>query len=121
MTPRGRPFLLLLFVLLLATPALVRHFRQGGAAKPGAGTDPVAQYGFRLVESSKAAGLDFVHEAPTLDAQLGHIMPQRGWPPRTRPTDYTARKRIRSMLRREATALLPLIEQLCAPCLSANA
>ena len=40
------------------------------------GSDPLKQYGFRLTESSKAAGLDFVHEAPTLDPKLAHIMPQ---------------------------------------------
>ena len=34
------------------------------------------RYGFRLTESAKAAGLDFVHEAPTLDPKLAHIMPQ---------------------------------------------
>ena len=29
-----------------------------------------------MTESAKAAGLDFVHEAPTLDPKLAHIMPQ---------------------------------------------
>ena len=38
--------------------------------------DPRSQYGFRLKESAKAAAIDFVHEAPTLDAKLAHIMPQ---------------------------------------------
>ena len=36
----------------------------------------LAQYGFRLTESAKSAGLDFVHDAPTLDPKLAHIMPQ---------------------------------------------
>jgi hypothetical protein len=35
-----------------------------------------ARYGFRLEESAKASGIDFVHRAPTFDARLEHIMPQ---------------------------------------------
>src|SRR5687768_12446488 len=35
-----------------------------------------ARYGFRLEDSAKASGIDFVHEAPTFDARLEHIMPQ---------------------------------------------
>ena len=35
-----------------------------------------AGYGFHLAESSRTAGLEFVHEAPTLDPKLSHIMPQ---------------------------------------------
>ncbi len=35
-----------------------------------------ARYGFRLQESAKASGIDFVHQAPTFDARLEHIMPQ---------------------------------------------
>ena len=35
-----------------------------------------SRYGFRLQESARAAGLDFVHEGPTFDARLEHIMPQ---------------------------------------------
>ena len=38
--------------------------------------DAAARYGFRLTEVSKDAGISFVHEAPTLDAKLAHIMPQ---------------------------------------------
>ena len=37
---------------------------------------PKARYGFALTESAKAAGLDFTHEGPTLDPKLAHIMPQ---------------------------------------------
>ncbi len=43
-----------------------------------AGT-PVAtasRYGFQLREVAKASGIDFVHQAPTFDRQLEHIMPQ---------------------------------------------
>jgi len=69
-----RPFLALVFVGLLATPLVLRRLRQTSAAS--AASDPLKQYGFRLTESAKAAGLDFVHEGPTLDPKLAHIMPQ---------------------------------------------
>ena len=34
------------------------------------------RFGFRLVESAKELGIDFVHEGATFDARLEHIMPQ---------------------------------------------
>jgi hypothetical protein len=34
------------------------------------------RFGFRLEESAKALGVDFVHPGPTFDARLAHIMPQ---------------------------------------------
>ncbi len=34
------------------------------------------RYGFHFTESAKAAGINFVHQAPTLDRKLDHIMPQ---------------------------------------------
>ncbi len=36
----------------------------------------LARHGFYLQEVSKQAGVNFVHEAPTLDPKLAHIMPQ---------------------------------------------
>jgi hypothetical protein len=69
----ARPLLALVFAGLLLTPFALRRLREKG---PAAGADPLAQYGFRLTESARAAGLDFVHQAPTLDAKLAHIMPQ---------------------------------------------
>jgi hypothetical protein len=71
----ARPLLALLFAGLLATPYLMRRFGQPVAPR-GGGVDTRERYGFRLVESAKAAGLDFVHEGPTLDPKLAHIMPQ---------------------------------------------
>ena len=72
----GKPVLVLFFLALLATPYLMRHYGPRAAAVARAGVDPRTQYGFRLAESSRAAGLAFVHEGPTLDAKLAHIMPQ---------------------------------------------
>jgi hypothetical protein len=34
------------------------------------------RFGFRLEESAKTLGVDFVHQGPTFDASLAHIMPQ---------------------------------------------
>jgi len=70
----ARLLLAVVFVGLLATPFLMRHLRNRAPADADA--DPLKQYGFRLTESAKAAGLDFRHEAPTLDPKLAHIMPQ---------------------------------------------
>lgn len=73
----ARAVLAVIFAGLLLTPFLVRRFSRSAAAP--AATAPagaVTQYGFRLTESAKASGLDFVHEGPTLDARLAHIMPQ---------------------------------------------
>jgi enediyne biosynthesis protein E4 len=74
----ARPILAVLFVLMLATPALVRHYAGSWRGVPSAASaaEVRARYGFRLTEASKAAGLDFVHEGPTLDSRLAHIMPQ---------------------------------------------
>jgi hypothetical protein len=35
-----------------------------------------SRFGLRLIEVSKQIGVDFVHEAPTFDRRLEHIMPQ---------------------------------------------
>ncbi len=71
----ARPLLAVIFAGLLVTPYLVRRFGAVPSASAGS-RSPVAQYGFRLTEASKAAGLSFVHQAPTLDPKLAHIMPQ---------------------------------------------
>ncbi|HEX7086800.1 MAG TPA: CRTAC1 family protein [Vicinamibacterales bacterium] len=71
----ARPLLALVFLALLATPALMRRFG-GRAHVVEAGVDPLQRYGFRLTESSQEAGVAFVHQGPTLDPKLAHIMPQ---------------------------------------------
>jgi hypothetical protein len=73
----ARPVLAVVLAGLLLTPFLVRRFGSHASAIPVDGhVDALAQYGFRLTESAKTAGLAFVHEAPTLDTKLAHIMPQ---------------------------------------------
>jgi hypothetical protein len=67
----------LAFLVLLATPLLVRRFSAGAPADGGSAsaTDAIARYGFALEEVSAAAGIRFTHQAPVLDAKLDPIMP----------------------------------------------
>jgi hypothetical protein len=76
--PTARILVSIFFAALLAVPLAVRHFSAAnGAQAPHA--DPQAslsRYGFVLQEVSHAAGIDFVHQAPRLDAKLAAIMPE---------------------------------------------
>jgi hypothetical protein len=76
MNRSARLGLAVVFVALLATPAIIRRFGGPETSSAAPAGDPVPRYGFRLSEVSRAAGIDFVHQAPTLDPKLSHIMPQ---------------------------------------------
>ena len=76
MTRYARPALAVVFVAMLATPALIRRFSGRAASAAATADSTAARYGFRLTEAARAAGIQFVHEAPTLDPKLAHIMPQ---------------------------------------------
>jgi hypothetical protein len=76
MKPLARAVLVVFFAGLLLTPFLIRRFGHPPASGASTHVDALTQYGFRLTESAKAAGLSAVHEAPTLDPKLAHIMPQ---------------------------------------------
>ena len=47
-----------------------------GSRGPSAAPDGTMRHGLRLTESAKRLGIDFVHQGPTFDARLDHIMPQ---------------------------------------------
>jgi hypothetical protein len=69
----------LVWTLQLAAALLAVHVLNGRAAGRSAAAgsnDATARFGFRLQQVNRAAGVDFVHEAPTFDAQLAPIMPQ---------------------------------------------
>lgn len=71
--------LVLLVGLLIATWMLNQTAltgKAGASATPGPGAGSLARYGFHLEEVSKSIGIDFEHQAPTLDPKLSHIMPQ---------------------------------------------
>ena len=76
MKPFARAVLAVVFLAMLAAPALIRRFGPGAAPAAADAGDAQARYGFRLTESSKPSGIDFVHQAPALDSKLAHIMPQ---------------------------------------------
>jgi len=81
-SPIARGLLILFFAALLATPFAIRRWQESAgspaqARAAGAAADAApGRHGFRLEEVSKAAGVNFTHTAPTLDAKLEHIMPQ---------------------------------------------
>ena len=75
----ARALVTLFFVGLLMTPALMRRRASAHAAATRVSLDPqtsLKRHGFYLEEVSRSAGIDFVHQAPSLDAQLGPIMPE---------------------------------------------
>lgn len=77
----GRPAKILLaglFVALLATPLVLKRLaarREAGNSKLDA-SQALTRYGFHLQEVAQTSGISFVHQAPTLDHKLDHIMPQ---------------------------------------------
>jgi hypothetical protein len=70
--------LLVVFIGLLSIPLIVRKFGRHHAAAQIRMSEKTAmeRYGFYLTEVSKAAGVNFVHQGPTLDARLNAIMPE---------------------------------------------
>lgn len=80
MTPSRsvRIVLVVLFLALLATPIAIKRlsaWSETGKSKLDA-SQALARYGFYFQEVARASGINFVHQAPTLDHQLDHIMPQ---------------------------------------------
>jgi enediyne biosynthesis protein E4 len=60
-----------LAILLAAAWYLGQPSRSGTAS----GEEALRRYGFHLTECAKECGIDFVHQAPTLDEKLAHLMP----------------------------------------------
>ena len=76
--PVARILLGIFFIALLATPMAIRRVsaaRASARVKLDANA-ALARHGFYFQEVSRAAGIDFVHQAPTLDPKLTGIMPQ---------------------------------------------
>ena len=76
--PRARLLLGIVFIGLLATPFAMKHLPTRQAVDSGSDAKSAAltRYGFYLEETAHAAGIDFVHRAPSLDPKLAPIMPQ---------------------------------------------
>jgi enediyne biosynthesis protein E4 len=68
----------ILFVAMLAAPLVIKWeaARRGGGKTKLDAQAALARHGFYFEEVSRAAGVNFVHQAPTLDPQLAPIMPQ---------------------------------------------
>jgi len=74
----ARILLAVLFVALIVTPVLLRRLsaqRQKSLLTADA-RSALNRYGVYFEEVSHGAGVNFVHQAPTLDHKLDHIMPQ---------------------------------------------
>jgi hypothetical protein len=71
-----RIIVVVLFVATLAALVVVRRASLPGS-RPNAAKakDALARHGFYLEEVSRSAGINFVHQAPTLDHKLDPIMP----------------------------------------------
>jgi hypothetical protein len=67
-----------IFVAMLATPFAIRHLSTRTVPRPASDAKAVAlaRHGFYFDEVAHASGIDFVHQAPTLDAKLAPIMPE---------------------------------------------
>ncbi|MGB6743939.1 MAG: CRTAC1 family protein [Terracidiphilus sp.] len=75
--PIARVLVTIFFAGLLSVPWIVRHFSAAEKTAPNPDAQAaLARYGFSLQEVSHAAGIDFVHQAPTLDPKLDGIMPE---------------------------------------------
>lgn len=73
----ARILVILLFAALLAVPWMVRRFSTPAKTGVNSGAQAaLARYGFSLQEVAHSSGIDFVHQAPTLDAKLDGIMPE---------------------------------------------
>jgi hypothetical protein len=74
----ARIVLILVFVALLAAPVVYRRLtaRRAQANASIDASTAADRYGFHLQEVAQSSGANFTHQAPTLDKQLDHIMPQ---------------------------------------------
>ena len=78
---RGLPAriaLAIVFAALVLSPLFIKQLaaRRAEAKTRLNAETALARHGFYLQEVSRAAGVTFVHQAPTLDQRLNHIMPQ---------------------------------------------
>ena len=75
-SPRRQPLAQIVWaILFVAAVAAIPVLNRQTAVSAGPG-DSSARFGFRLQDVARDAGVDFVHQAPTFDPQLNHIMPQ---------------------------------------------
>ena len=68
----------LFFIALLATPLVIRKMsdRRTASSTPAEKAAALARHGLFLEEVAHSAGINFVHQAPTFDPKVAHIMPE---------------------------------------------
>lgn len=74
----ARILLVVGFIALLAAPLVIKRL-SNGPETTRTRLDPataLSRHGFYLEDVAQASGVNFVHQAPTLDSRLDHIMPQ---------------------------------------------
>ena len=76
--PLPRIVLGIIFGALVMSPIIIKHMaaRRETAKSALDVQTSLARHGFHLEEVSHAAGVNFMHQAPTLDHKLDHIMPE---------------------------------------------
>jgi enediyne biosynthesis protein E4 len=76
--PIAKTLLAIFFAAMVLSPLYIKHrARQREVAKSALDAQTaLARHGFYLQEVAHAAGVNFVHQAPTLDHKLDHIMPE---------------------------------------------
>ncbi len=74
----ARALLTVFFIGLLLTPLAMKRYaaRRASDRVVADMQTAIARHGFYLTEVSHAAGIDFLHQAPKLDAKLAPIMPE---------------------------------------------
>ncbi|MCM3904279.1 MAG: CRTAC1 family protein [Pyrinomonadaceae bacterium] len=75
----ARILLIICFVALLAAPIVIKRLsarRQASTAAKLDANTALSRYGVHFDEVARASGVNFIHQAPTLDQRLDHIMPQ---------------------------------------------
>jgi hypothetical protein len=77
-SPIPRVVVSVIFVGLVFSPLAIKRFeaRRGAAKTKLDAQTALGRHGFYFEEVAHAAGVNFVHQAPSLDAKLNHIMPQ---------------------------------------------
>src|SRR5690349_22449831 len=74
----ARIILVIVFICLLFVPVVMRRIaaRRERVNNSLDTSTALSRYGFHFEEVAKTAGVNFIHQAPTLDHRLDHIMPQ---------------------------------------------
>jgi enediyne biosynthesis protein E4 len=72
-----RAIITVFFLGLIAAPLVVKKMNASGSgnSRPVAQSEAWNRYGFQFQEVSKQSGVNFTHQAPTLDSRLEPIMP----------------------------------------------